>query len=245
MKTFSLSLIIVVFALAQAFVPRAAVAAEGGDAGLTVIVMDPLALPLSCPCVKGYAQRDYDQLGKFLEGRLHQPVRVVFSESVRKALDKKTEGKADLIIGKDSVVRRQTKRAGIGVVHVAALTGLDGKTVQTGLWVVPAKDPALSISDLKGYRIILGPEDCDEKHLAAENLMVEMGLPKIKKPETCSACSDGATPYHCPLQRGDEIGHRHLELRQAFARGMRHDQEGRFRRDRRDGTGSLRRRVRQ
>ncbi len=193
MKTFCLSLMIVVFAPAQAFVPGVSVAAEGGDAGLTVIVMDPLALPLSCPCVKGYAQRDYDQLGKFLEGRLHQPVRVVFSESVREALDKKTEGKADLIIGKDSVVRRQTKRAGIGVVHVAALTGLDGKTVQTGLWVVPAKDPALSISDLKGYRIILGAEDCDEKHLAAENLMVEMGLPKIKKPETCSACSDGAT----------------------------------------------------
>jgi ABC-type phosphate/phosphonate transport system substrate-binding protein len=193
MKTFSLSLMAVVFALAQAFLPGISVVAEGGDAGLTVIVMDPLALPLSCPCVKGYAQRDYDQLGKFLEGRLHQPVRVVFSESVREALDKKTEGKADLIIGKDSVVRRQTKRAGIGVVHVAALTGLDGKTVQTGLWVVPAKDPALSISDIKGYRIILGAEDCDEKHLAAQNLMVEMGLPKIKKPETCSACSDGAT----------------------------------------------------
>jgi hypothetical protein len=177
MKTFSLSLMAVVFALAQAFLPGISVAAEGGDAGLTVIVMDPLALPLSCPCVKGYAQRDYDQLGKFLEGRLHQPVRVVFSESVREALDKKTEGKADLIIGKDSVVRRQTKRAGIGVVHVAALTGLDGKTVQTGLWVVPAKDPALSISDIKGYRIILGAEDCDEKHLAAQNLMVDMGLP--------------------------------------------------------------------
>ena len=24
---------------------------------------DPLAAPLSCPCVKGYAQRDYDQNG--------------------------------------------------------------------------------------------------------------------------------------------------------------------------------------
>lgn len=83
MKTFSLSLMAVVFAPAQAFVPGDSLAAEGGDAGLTVIVMDPLALPLSCPCVKGYAERDYDQLGKFLEGRLHQPVRVVFSESVR------------------------------------------------------------------------------------------------------------------------------------------------------------------
>jgi ABC-type phosphate/phosphonate transport system substrate-binding protein len=197
MRNYSLGLVAAAFVL-LATVAGPAVAAERArtDApadSLTVIVMDPLALPLSCPCVKGYAQRDYDQLGKFLEGKLKRPVRVVFSETVRDALDKKTNGKADLIIGKDSVVRRQTKRAGIGVVQLAALTGLDGKTTQTGLWVVPAKDPAISLSDLKGYRIFLGAEDCDEKNLAAQNLMVEMGLPKIKKPETCSACSDGAT----------------------------------------------------
>jgi ABC-type phosphate/phosphonate transport system substrate-binding protein len=198
MKAFSLTFVAAVLAVAQAILVGPAVAAEPSTTHSTapplmVIVMDPLALPLSCPCVKGYAQRDYDQLGKYLEGRLHFPVRVVFSETVREALDKKTGGRADLVIGKDSVVRRQTKRAGIGVAHVAALTGLDGKTTQTGLWVVPAKDPAISISDIKGYRIILGSEDCDEKNLAAQNLMVDMGLPKIKKPETCSACSDGAT----------------------------------------------------
>ena len=32
-----------------------------------MVVMDPLALPLSCPCVKGYAQRNYDKLGEKLE----------------------------------------------------------------------------------------------------------------------------------------------------------------------------------
>lgn len=173
--------------------------ATAGDArpaiandGLTVIVMDPLALPLSCPCVKGYAQRDYDQLGKFLSERLKCPVSVAFSETLGAALEKKTAGKADLIIGKDSVVRRQASKAGLTVAHVAALTGLDGKTTQTGLFIVPAKDTALSIADLKGYRMILGAEDCDEKHLAAQNLIVQSGLPKLHKPETCSACSDGA-----------------------------------------------------
>jgi ABC-type phosphate/phosphonate transport system substrate-binding protein len=196
MRNYSLGLVAAFVLLATVAGPAVAAERARTDApadSLTVIVMDPLALPLSCPCVKGYAQRDYDQLGKFLEGKLKRPVRVVFSETVRDALDKKTNGKADVIIGKDSVVRRQTKRASIGVVQLAALTGLDGKTTQTGLWVVPAKDPAISLSDLKGYRIILGAEDCDEKNLAAQNLMVEMGLPKIKKPETCSACSDGAT----------------------------------------------------
>jgi ABC-type phosphate/phosphonate transport system substrate-binding protein len=175
----------------------AALAAEArSDAsadGLTMVVMDPLALPLSCPCVKGYAQRDYDQLGKYLAQQLKTPVTVVFSDSLPAALANKTQGKADLVIGKDSVVRRQAKKAGLGMVHLAALTGLDGKTTETGLFVVPTNDPALSVTDLKGYRIILGPEDCDEKHLAAQNFFVHSGLPKLHKPETCSACSDGAT----------------------------------------------------
>jgi ABC-type phosphate/phosphonate transport system substrate-binding protein len=183
--------------LAVVFAGNLAVAAEARSAaaadGLTVVIMDPLALPLSCPCVKGYAQRDYDQLGKFLAQRLKSPVTVVFSETLPGALANKTGGKADLIIGKDSVIRRQAKKAGLGVVHLAALTGLDGKTTQTGLFIVPTKDPALSVTDLKGYRIILGPQDCDEKNLAAQNVFVQSGLPKLHTPETCSACSDGAT----------------------------------------------------
>jgi outer membrane protein assembly factor BamB len=31
----------------------------------SLIVMDPLAAPLSCPCVKGYAQRDYQKLADY------------------------------------------------------------------------------------------------------------------------------------------------------------------------------------
>ncbi|HXM16912.1 MAG TPA: hypothetical protein VN933_16825, partial [Candidatus Eremiobacteraceae bacterium] len=95
---------------------------------LTIVVMDPLALPLSCPCVKGYAQRDYDQLGKFIAARLNRPVNVAYSETLGAALEKKTAGKADLVIGKDSVVRKQANRAGLVLSHVAALTDLDGKT---------------------------------------------------------------------------------------------------------------------
>ena len=39
---------------------------------LTVVVMDPLAAPLSCPCVEGYAQRRYEVLGEYLSRRLKQ-----------------------------------------------------------------------------------------------------------------------------------------------------------------------------
>jgi ABC-type phosphate/phosphonate transport system substrate-binding protein len=176
---------------------------------LTVVVMDPLALPLSCPCVAGYAQRDYDKLGKFLEGQLGRPVKVEFAETLTGALEKKTEGKADLIIGKYSVVLAGAKKHHLKVSAVVALTGKDGATTQTGLVVVPAKDPALTVADLKGYRIIFGPEECDEKHAAALALLKENGVtPKEReiqpkaRVETCSACSDGAETI---LQLGPDV----------------------------------------
>ncbi|HEX4588720.1 MAG TPA: PhnD/SsuA/transferrin family substrate-binding protein [Gemmataceae bacterium] len=176
---------------------------------LTLVVMDPLALPLSCPCVAGYAQRDYEKLGKFLEGQIGRPVKVEFAETLTGALEKKTQGKADLVIGKYSVVQAGAKKHNLGVTPVAALTGKDGATTQTGLVVVPAKDPALTVADLKGYRIIFGPEECDEKHAAALALLGENGItpkeqevqPKAKV-ETCSACSDGAETI---LQLGPNV----------------------------------------
>src|SRR3954453_1955687 len=95
---------------------------------LTLVVMDPLALPLSCPCVKGYAQRDYDKLGVYLEEKLGRPVTVAFSESLTGALKNKTDGKADIVIGKHSVVVHDAKKAGMTFTPVASLTGKDGKT---------------------------------------------------------------------------------------------------------------------
>jgi hypothetical protein len=157
-----------------------------------LVVMDPLALPLSCPCVKGYAQRDYEKLGKHIEARIKRPVYVAFSDSLEKALATKTKGQADLVIGKDSVVRKQSAKAHLKLSHAGRLTGLDGKTTQTGLILVVAKDPALIVSDINGYSIFLGPDDCDEKHLAANNLIVESGLELPKDQKTCSACDEGA-----------------------------------------------------
>jgi ABC-type phosphate/phosphonate transport system substrate-binding protein len=194
---------------AAALAVFASVAPAAEPAPLTVVVMDPLALPLSCPCVAGYAQRDYDKLGKFLEGQLGRPVKVEFAETLAGALEKKTQGKADLVIGKYSVVQAGAKKHNLAMTPVAALTGKDGTTTQTGLVVVPAKDPALTIADLKGYRIIFGPEDCDEKHAAALTLLKDNGVtPKERevqpkaKVETCSACSDGAETI---LQLGPDV----------------------------------------
>lgn len=167
--------------------------ARAADDALTLVVMDPLAAPLSCPCVMGYAQRDYDKLAEHLAGKLGRPVNVAYSESLIAALKDKTEGKADIIIGKHSVVLFDAKKADRQVKHVAMLTSKEGDVTQTGLIVVPAKDPAKSVADLKGYQIIFGPEESDEKHAAALALLKKHGVPVPDKIETRSACDEGAT----------------------------------------------------
>ena len=66
--------------------------------GLTMVVMDPLAGPLACDCVQGYAQRKYEHLGTYLQEKLSRPVKVVWSESLPAAI--KEHGEAHLVIGK-------------------------------------------------------------------------------------------------------------------------------------------------
>ncbi len=159
---------------------------------LTIVVMDPLALPLSCPCVKGYAQRDYDKLGTYLEQKLGRSVKVAFSESLVTALKDKTDGKADVVIGKYSVVNFDAKRAGMKFAPVADLTGKDGKTTQTGLVVVLNEDPAKKIEDLKTYKILYGNVEADEKHAAVMKMFKNHQFIIPEKPTTCAACDEGA-----------------------------------------------------
>lgn len=170
---------------------------------LVLLVMDPLAKELSCPCVKGYAQRDYTQLANHLGKKHKRTVKTVFAESLVGAMrDGKLPNGVDLIVGKRSVVEFDAKASGVGVTAVASLSGKDGATTQFGLIVVPAKDPAKSVADLMGYRILFGPEECDERHSAAIALLKQHGIEVGSKLETCSACSDGATKI---LELGADI----------------------------------------
>jgi outer membrane protein assembly factor BamB len=175
-------------------VAYAATAVDGGAAPLSVVVMDPLAAPLSCPCVAGYAQRKYEVLGEYLSEQLGRPVTVTFAESITGALDKEGVDAVHLVIGKDSVVRAQSKKLKLDVKRLARLTGKDGRTTQTGLIVVRAADSAKTVADLAGYRIIYGPAQCDEKFAAARKLLeregVELAAPE--EAEISEACSDGA-----------------------------------------------------
>ena len=82
---------------------------------LTVVVMDPLAAPLACDCVQGYAQRKYERLAAYLQKRMGRRVDVFWSESLPEALKEKSKGKADLIIGKHSVVKAGAAASGLKV----------------------------------------------------------------------------------------------------------------------------------
>lgn len=164
----------------------------GEKATLTVIVMDPLSKPLSCPCVEGYAQREYEALAAHLKKQLGEEVKLVFADALSKALKGDAKGRADLIIGKDSVVRSDAAENEFTVAPVARLTDKLGQTVQTGLIVVAKGDQAKEAADLGGYRILFGPKECDEKHSAAIRLLKQANVSIPEKLEIDQSCSDGA-----------------------------------------------------
>jgi len=134
---------------------------------LQVVVMDPLAAPLACSCVAGYAQRDYEKLGAFLEQRLGRPVAISFASDLPEAL-RRAETPIDVIVGKYSVVLHDASQAALNVRPIAMLTDPEGKTTQRGLFVVRADDPAKTLADLRDRKtILLGPVYAEEKHAAA------------------------------------------------------------------------------
>lgn len=178
--------------IAIAVVPAMAAAGEDRPAILQLVVMDPLSAPLSCDCVKGYAQRKYENLGEYLSKRLNRKVEVTWSESLEKALKETTKGRADLIVGKHSVVLYDAAKAKFAATPIAALTGKNAKTTQTGLIVVRKDDPAKTVADLTGYRVLFGPEDCAEKYSAPMQLLKKNGISLPAKVEIQPTCSTAA-----------------------------------------------------
>jgi len=182
-------------------IDRAPAAAEEP---VVVLVTDPLAAPLSCPCVPGYAQRDYDQLGKHLAKAVGQDVKVYYAESVE-GLKKQTKAKPAFIFGKDSVIRHEASAAGLAPAPLASLTGKDGKTTLTGLIVVVDKDPALIAADLTDYTIYFGPAQADEKHVAAVKLLEGLKVAVPAQKETCLSCTAAATTVVDKARQGQKV----------------------------------------
>lgn len=161
------------------------------DAEITLVVTDPLALPLACSCVQGYAQRKYEKLAEYLKVKLRKSVRVVWADSIEKAKKEHDFGKKTIFIGKDSVVRNDTKKLSLEVTPIAQLTDTKGSVDQRGVFVVRFSDPAASIVDLEGYKVLWGPEKCDEKSAAPRGKLKELEI-ETQVGEICDTCAIAA-----------------------------------------------------
>ena len=167
-------------------------AADSAKPPFVLVVMDPLSDKLACDCVKGYAQRKYDRLGELLEATLERPVKVVYGDTLASVLREKSDGRADLIIGKCSVVKYDAAFNKLSVSLLAMLTGVDGTTTQSGLIIVPARDPARTVKDLQGYTVFFGPAECDEKNAAPIAFLKSQGITVPDKIEIRPNCTKAA-----------------------------------------------------
>ncbi len=152
--------------------------------------MDPLCRELACDCVAGYADRDYEPLARFLEEQLGRSVRVVYAESLLSP--QVGTGPIHVVIGKYSEVRADMLRRGIRLHSIAALSDRQGRIAQLGLIVVRSDDPAQSVADLAGHRMLLGLPESVEKHGAALSALEAFGIVPKSSPSAVESCSAAA-----------------------------------------------------
>ena len=140
------------------------------ESSLTMVVMDPLALPLSCACVDGVGQRRYESFAEALSKELGREVDLIYEESLQLAR-RRAESKIDIVVGKRSTVLYDANETGIKLHAVASLTDREGITTVHGTVLVPKEDTADGILDLSGKRIAIGPREHAECHAAAKSLL--------------------------------------------------------------------------
>lgn len=159
---------------------------------LCVAVLDPLAAQLSCPCVKGYAQRDYRALASWLEAETGKKVTIGFGSSLSAAMKQAGSDRFDLAIGKFSVLAADAAALGMGAEPLCALANKQGSTDVCGLFVVAADDAAETVEDLFEYTFLVGPPEHVEKHELAVAALRVAGFPEPFDTVVCATCSDAA-----------------------------------------------------
>lgn len=159
---------------------------------LTMVVMDPLAAPLACDCVKGYANRQYQQLGEALEASLKVKINVHWSDSLIALQAKEPTLVPDIVIGKYSVVEAHAKQLNHKLRPFASLTDTEGNVTQRGLFVVRADSDFASVIDLEEATVFFGPEDCAEKWSSPKALLDKLGVATSSDSKTFQSCSEAA-----------------------------------------------------
>ena len=150
-------------------VPSHAVAQNASEvAPLKILVMDPLAAPLSCACVPGRGQRDYEAFGEAFSLLWKRPVEIVYEESLTLAF-KRFGREIDLVIGKATVIQHDSEKTRFPLSPLVRMTDWDGHADLHGVFLVPKESRFQTLSDLKSASIVLGPEEDCESHVAAIN----------------------------------------------------------------------------
>ncbi len=175
----------------------AACACAGGGPGarVTVLVMDPMCVRLSCACVAGHAQRRYEVVGRAIGSALGRPVALVYGDRLSAAA-REAGNPASVVIGPRSSVEHQASRLGLRYRLIAALTDRTGSTNLHGLFVARARDRARTVADLRGRRVLLGPDSRAEKSSAARAALAVAGALAGTRLTVRGSCTPAAADVH-------------------------------------------------
>lgn len=165
--------------------------AGAGSKGMAVGVLDPLALENACPCVEGYAQRQYGKLAEHISRSLGKPVTVEFGTTVE-TIANKFGRTPDVVFGIRSAVELQAAEKGRRLTFLGMLTDKEGKTDFHGLFIARSKSNIATLADLKDKKIVFGPVDRLEKHRLALEALAKVGVPAPEKPAVTETCNQGA-----------------------------------------------------
>tara|TARA_R110002049_G_scaffold285698_4_gene467095 strand:- start:264050 stop:266011 length:1962 start_codon:yes stop_codon:yes gene_type:complete len=144
---------------------------------LTMLVMDPRALPLSCACVDGIGQRRYETFADRLSQELNREIKLVYEESLHLALRRVDH--IDMVIGKRSTVVHDAQDTGLTFHPVASLTDQDGSCTVGGVVLARPNASITSIGDLQGKRVAIGPAEHAECHAAAKDVLRSIELESL------------------------------------------------------------------
>ncbi|MGZ8901241.1 MAG: outer membrane protein assembly factor BamB family protein [Limisphaerales bacterium] len=166
--------------------------AKGGNAPLTVIVLDPLSRELACACVKGFGQRDYRKVSTRLAAELKERVSIEFSDDLVDTLQLIGNAHGEyLVIGDRSLTAANARKAGLKFEPLCDLSDREGATDLSAVFVVRSDDPAKELKEIAGRKLLVGLPQGDERLVAALSALRAEKI-EVPEPEKQSNFNDAA-----------------------------------------------------
>jgi outer membrane protein assembly factor BamB len=165
---------------------------QGRPEPIVLVVMDPLSKELACACVEGFGQRDYRKLAAYLQAGLKRDVAIEFSDDLAETLSVVGQKREVIVVGDQSLVMHGAQQAQLKARLVCELSGIDGSTTDTALFVARANDPAKDLKDIGGRKVFVALAEGDEKHTATLAALKNADLKPPAEPQRRPAGTDAA-----------------------------------------------------